>query len=133
MALKLTVSTVRGRQVEVVVHRTRSAMLSAAARWNGDTSAPPDTEGMTHGWDGPRNPQAVIRLNREDLTRRVIDHEIVHAAQAIYGHDHAEWIEAHPLTPWTHHNETLAYTVTELQAGIYTALRHHGLRPKAGY
>ena len=72
MALKFTVSTVRGRQVRVVIHRTRAAMVRAAERWAGDPT-PADTQGCTHGYRGARNPQAVIRLNREDLTRRVID------------------------------------------------------------
>ena len=132
MALKFTVSTVRGRQVRVVIHRTRAAMVRAAERWAGDPT-PADTQGCTHGYHVARNPQAVIRLNREDLTRRVIDHEVVHAAQAIYGHDYGELIQAHPLTPWTHFNETFAHTVTELQVLIYTALRAHDLRPPAGF
>lgn len=132
MALKLTLETLRGRQIRVVLYRTRSAMLSAAERWNGAPN-PPDTQGLVQGYTVPHNPQAIVRLNREDLTRRVADHELVHAAQAIYGHDHGEAIEAHPLDPWSHHNETFAHTVTELQVLLYTALRAHGLDPPAGF
>lgn len=132
MPLVLTLATVRGRKVELMVYATRQQMRRAAHRWNGAT-VPPDTEGLTQGFMGPRNPQAIVRLNRADLTRRVLDHELVHAAQAIYGHDYGESIEAHPLEHWTHYNETFAYTVTELQAAAYTALAAHGINPEAGY
>lgn len=132
MPLKFTLTTVRGRQVDVVVHGTRRQMRRAAQRWNGAALAP-DVRGVTQGFTQPCNPQAVVRINQQDLSRRVIDHELVHAAQAIYGHDYGEAIEAHPLEHWTHFNETFAFTVTELQAAIYTALAAHGLEPGISY
>lgn len=132
MALEFTITTVRGRSVDVAVYRTRAQMRRAAARWNG-SSQPPDTQGVTQGFVGPANPQAVIRLAEEHLTRRVIDHELIHAAQAIYGQDHEEFIRQHPMEHWTHHNEVFAYTFTELHVLMYTALREYGLAVTDGF
>lgn len=131
MAVSLTLSTVRGRQVEVVVHRTAAQMRRAAATWGVDRPTP-TTLGVTHGFTGPTNPQAVVRLCEEHLTRRVVDHELVHAAQAIYGHDLAEVIAEHPLEHWTHHNETFAHLFTELQQLLYAALAGSGLAVSDG-
>lgn len=126
MAVSFTLTTLRGRSVDVVVHRTRSQLRRAASAWNGGQFST-DTQGVTHGFTGPNNPQAVIRLSEEHLTRRVIGHELVHAAQAIYRHDHGQFIDAHPLEHWTHYNETFAHTFTELQHLIYTALAGNDL------
>lgn len=126
MAVSFTLVTVRGRRVDVVVHRTAAQMRRAAKQWGNDTQ-PPTVQGLTHGFNAENNPQAVIRLCEEHLTRRVIDHELVHAAQAIYGHDFGQFIEAHPLEHWTHHNETFAYTFTELQLTMYAALAGNDL------
>ncbi|MGY5764972.1 hypothetical protein ACXET9_07225 [Brachybacterium sp. DNPG3] len=132
MAVSFTLVTVRGRRVDVVVHRTGAQMRRAARAWNGDDH-PADVLGVTHGFSAENNPQAVVRLSEEHLTRRVIDHELVHAAQAIYGHDFGQFITAHPLDHWTHYNETFAYTFTELQHLMYAALAGNGLTVTDGF
>lgn len=126
MAVSITLVTVRGRAVDVVVHRTRAQLRRAAKAWSGDEQ-PAEVQGVTHGFTMENNPQAVIRLCEEHLTRRVIDHELVHAAQAIYGHDFGQFIAERPLEHWTHYNETFAYTFTELQQLMYTALAGNDL------
>lgn len=132
MAVSFTLVTVRGRSVEVVVHGTRTQLRRAASAWSGDQQ-PPEVQGVTHGFTAENNPQAVIRLSEEHLTRRVIDHELVHAAQAIYGHDFGQFIAAHPLEHWTHYNETFAYTFTELQHLMYAALAGNDLTVTDGF
>ena len=126
MAVSFTLTTLRGRSVDVVVHRTAAQLRRASKAWSGGAH-PPGTQGVTHGFTGPTNPQAVVRLCEEHLTRRVIDHELVHAAQAIYGHDFGQFIAEHPLEHWTHHNEAFAYTFTELQHLMYAALAGNDL------
>lgn len=133
MAVCFTISTVRGRSVDVVVHRTDAQMRRAAGAWHGEKALELGTQGVTHGFTEPANPQAVIRLCEQHLTRRVIDHEIVHAAQAIYGMDFQEQIQEHPLEHWTHHNETFAYLFTELHVLIYTALAANRLEVTDGF
>ena len=132
MAISFGLTTLRGRRVDVVVHRTAAQMRRAATTWGADRP-PTTTQGMTHGFIGPTNPQAIIRLCEEHLTREVIDHELVHAAQTIYGHDHERFIVEHPLEHWTHHNETFAYTFTELQHLMYAALAGNSLTVVDGF
>lgn len=126
MAVSFTLATARGRAVDVVVHRTAAQLRRAATTWGADRP-PPETQGVTHGYTAPVNPQAIIRLCEEHLTREVIDHELVHAAQTIYGHDFGQFIAEHPLEHWTHHNETFAHTFTELQQLMYAALAGNDL------
>lgn len=132
MALTWRLSTVRGRAVDVVVHRTAAQMRRGARQFSGGTFEP-DCQGVTHGFTGPHTPQAVIRLSEECLTWRVIIHELVHAAQAIYGMDYGEMIERHPLEHWSNHNETFAHIVTELQGAMAQALAANGLTPSGGF
>lgn len=132
MALQFTITTARGRSVEVAIYSTRAQLRRAATRWNGSPN-PPDTQAVTQAFVGPVNPQVVIRLSEEHLTRRAIDHELVHAAQAIYGQDFGDFIQEHPLEHWTHHNEVFAYLFTELHELMYTALREYGLGVTDGF
>lgn len=114
------------------MHRTRARLQKAATAWSGSPHGA-DVQGVTHGYTGPTNPQAIIRISEEHLTRRVIDHELIHAAQAIYGHDYGAFIDAHPLEHWNHCNETFAYTFTELHQLIYTALAANDLTVTDGF
>lgn len=114
--------------VHVKVYPTRAKMVRAAIDFNG-TPLEDDTAGVTQiratAMEG-RTVTATVRLNVKDLEGGVVEHELHHAATALYSAALPNATLARDVL--THCNEAFAWLYSDLWNETDRKLKAHGLR-----
>lgn len=103
------------REVEVILYRNAQSMRRACRR-SDTTMTFSHALGACHQWRGG---PIVVRLIEDRLTLRVLAHELLHAALAVYGETMTTELAADVLTAW---NEDIAHLYDDLLTSVLRAL-----------